>query len=135
MIRTPIRLTSRTARELAASYIMEAAPEGSWVFFKENKRTLEQNDALHAAIADVAKQLTWYGRKLPVWKWKRLFVAALNEVEVVPGIEPGQFVPMWKSTTELNVREASDMIEVVHAFGAQHGVVFSAPARLEEVAR
>jgi len=135
MIRHPIRLASRTQRELAASYILEAAPDGSWVHFKENKRTLEQNDKLHAILTDISKQVTWYGRKLSVWKWKRLFIAALMDVEVIPGIEPGQFVPMWKSTTELNVPEMSDMIELAQSFGAQHDVIFSAPARLSEMAQ
>jgi hypothetical protein len=132
MIRPPIILRSSTLRQFAASYILEAAPDNCVVLFKEGKRTLEQNAKLHAAIQDVAEQLTWHGRKLPLWKWKRLFVAALAEVEVVPGIEPGQFVPMWKSTAELSVSEASDMIELVHAFGAERGVVFREPVATME---
>lgn len=135
MIRPPARLRNRTAREIVASYVMDVAPDGCVVSFRENTRTLEQNDKLHAVLTDIAKQKLWHGQRLPVWKWKRIFMAHLLEVEVVPGIDPGTFVPMYKSTTELTVPEMSDMIELATAWGAQHGVVFSADAAMEAMAR
>lgn len=131
MIRPPIRLASKTQREFCASYVLEAAPDGCVVQFKENTRSLEQNAKLHAMIDDVAAQVTWYGRKLPAWKWKRLFVASLGDAEIVPGIDEGSFVPMWRSTTELSVPEARDLIELIYAFGAQHGVVWREPVLTE----
>lgn len=127
MIRPPIILRGPMQRQLAASYILDAAPDNCVLLFKENKRTLEQNARLHAMIDDVAEQLTHYGQKLPPWKWKRLFMSALADIEILPGLEAGSFVPMWKSTTELSVPEASDLMELVAAYGAEHGVVFKDP--------
>lgn len=136
MIRPPIILRTPTLRQFAASYILEAAPDNCVVMFKENKRTLEQNARLHAMIDDVAEQLTHYGQKLPAWKWKRLFVASMADIEIIPGLGAGEFVPMWKSTTELSVPEASDLMEIVAAYGAEHGVVFNDPvAQFEAAAR
>lgn len=125
MIRAPIVLRTPTLRQFAASYILDAAPDNTMVVFKENKRTLEQNAKLHAAIDDVAQQVTWHGQTLPAWKWKQLFVDALNNTEIIPGIEPGTFTAVRKSTTELSIPECSDLIEIVHAFGAERGVVFA----------
>lgn len=126
MIRPPIILRTPTIRQFAASYILDAAPDNCVVLFKENKRTLEQSAKFHAMIGDVAKQVTWYGRLLPADQWKKLFMAALNDAEIIPGITPGTFVPMWKSTTELSVAQGSDFIELIYAFGAQHNVVWGA---------
>jgi len=124
MIRPPIILRTPTLRQFCASYVLEAAPDNTMVLFKENKRTLEQNAKLHACIDEIAEQVVWYGQKLPAWKWKQLFVDALNNTEIIPGIEPGTFTAVRKSTTELSVPECSDLIEIIHAFGAQHGVTF-----------
>lgn len=124
MIRPPMILRTPTIRAFCASYVLEAAPDNCVVQFKENSRSLEQNAKYHAMIDEVAEQVTWYGRKLTAWQWKRIFIAALNDVEIIPGIDPGAFVPMWKSTTELSVGEARDFITLIEAFGAQHGVTF-----------
>lgn len=131
MIRPPIRLSSATARQLAASYIMDAAPDGCVVSFRENTRTLEQNDRMHAMLDDIAAQVVWHGQKLPAWKWKLMFVYAHNDVEIVPGIDPGSFVPVYRSTTTLTIKEAGEYMTMLEAFGAEHGVVFKAPASLE----
>lgn len=124
MIRPPILLRTPTLRQFAASYILEAAPENCVVEFKENTRTLEQNARVHALIADIAKQVTWHGQQLPAWKWKVMFVYAHNGVEMVPGIEPGTFAPIYRSTTQLTIKEASEFMTMIEAFGAEHGVVF-----------
>jgi hypothetical protein len=138
MIRPPIILRTPTLRQFAASYILDVAPDDCMVLFKKNKRTLEQSAKFHAMIDDVAQQLTHHGQQLPAWKWKKLFMAALSTVELLPGLEPGTFVPMAKSTTELDIPEASDLIELVYAYGAERGVVFSsdkAPISIEKMRR
>jgi len=48
----------------------------------------------------------------------------------VPGLD-GSFVVLGLSTSKMTVREMSDLMELVSAFGAQQGVRFTAP---EEVA-
>ena len=119
------RLTSKTARQLAASYMLEVAPDDALVFVKKNKRSLVQSAKFHAMIDDIAEQLTHYGQKLPAWKWKQLLLASLSNVEILPGIDPGTFVPMRKSSAELEVPEAADLIELIYAYGSEKGVVWS----------
>lgn len=124
VIRPPIHLRTPTLRQFCASYVLEVAPDGCVVSFKENTRSLEQNARMHAMLDDIAEQVVWHGQKLPAWKWKLMFVYAHNDVEIVPGIEPGSFVPVYRSTTTLGIKEASDYMLMIEAFGAHHDVVF-----------
>ena len=117
------RLVHATARQLAASWCMEA-PDGWVVTFRPPTRSLEQNAKLHAMLSEVADQVVWYGQKLVADDWKRIFAAALTKVRVVPGIDPGSFVPVGLRTSDMTIGEMNDMIELIYAFGAEHGVTF-----------
>ena len=49
--------------------------------------------------------------------------AGLKRDKIVPGIDGG-FVVLGMSTSQMDKRTFSDLIELIYAFGAQHGVVF-----------
>jgi len=87
-------------------------------------RTLEQNAKLWAMLTEVSEQVNWHGNKLSPEDWKHVFSAALNQQRVVPNIDSTGFVVLGKSTSKMSVSEMSDMIELINAFGAQHGVEF-----------
>ena len=53
-----------------------------------------------------------------------MFTAALRKQRAVPGIDGG-FVVLGNSTSKMTVAEMSELIELIGAFGAQHGVVFN----------
>jgi hypothetical protein len=97
---------------------------------EESRRSTEQNARMWAMLTDVSKQVDWYGRKLTPEEWKHVFSASLKRQDVVPGLD-GSFVVLGLSTSKMTVREMSDLMELVSAFGAQQGVRFTAP---EEVA-
>ncbi len=97
---------------------------------KEAKRSLEQNARMWAMLADVSKQVDWYGRKLTPEEWKHVFSASLKKQDVVPGLDGG-FVVLGLSTSKMSVREMGELMELMEAFGAQKGVRFTCP---EEVA-
>ena len=60
--------------------------------------------------------------------WKHVFTAALKGQETVPGLNGG-FVVLGQSTRKMSVREMSDLIELMNAFGAEHGVRWSEESR------
>lgn len=136
MIRPPIRLISPTARELAASYIMEAAPTGCEVrFIQGDRRTHAQNHALWAKLDDIAAQVVWYGKKLTAEDWKDVFTASLCKARVVPTIDGDGFVPLGMSTSRMTKEEMGNLLALMDAFAAERSVIFSAGDALEEMAR
>lgn len=110
---------------------LDNAPDGYVFELKPPTRSLQANAAMWAALEDVSKQVDWYGRKLTPENWKHVFSASLKKQDVVPGIEGG-FVVLGLSTSKMTIREMSDMIELIHAFGAEHGVKFTAPDYMGE---
>jgi len=101
------------------------------VEIKPETRTLAQNARLWAMLNDVAKQVNWYGRKLSQEEWKHVFTASLSKQDVVPGIDGG-FVVLGKSTSKMTKPEMSELQQLIEAFGAQHGVRFTAQEYVDQ---
>lgn len=127
MSRAQLTLCDKSIRERAVRWI-EQAPAGTRVIFKDAKRTQAQNDRMWAALTDIASQLKWHGVKLSTEDWKLLFMDSLNqEMRLVPNINGNGFVNLGRSSSNLSKAEFSQLIELIHAFGANHNVVFSDP--------
>lgn len=116
-------INSLADRQRAAKWCM-SAPSGMRIEFKEVKRSLSQNDLLWARLTDVSAQVEWYGQKLSPDDWKDMFTASLRKARVSPGIDPGSFVVLGLHTSDLSKQEFSDLLELIAAFGAEHGVQF-----------
>lgn len=93
------------------------------VEIKPLTRTIDQNSKLWACLADVSKQVVWHGRKLTSEEWKHVFSASLKRQDVVIGLDGG-FVVLGQSTSSMSKKELCDLIELIHAFGSEHGVIF-----------
>ena len=115
-------LAHDTARRNAAAFCM-LAPAGWHVRITPPSRSLDQNARMWAQLSDVSRQVVWHGRKLTADEWKIVFTAALKKQDVIPGIDGG-FVAMGQSTSKMTKREMSDLMELIAAFGAEHGVEF-----------
>lgn len=102
---------------------VEESPEGYIVTIQEPTRSLEQNALLWALLTDVSEQVDWYGRKLSATDWKHMFTASLKKQDNVPGIDGGVVV-LGQSTSQMTKKEFSSLVELIYAFGAEHGVVF-----------
>jgi hypothetical protein len=114
----------RVFRELADSPQAHAARITVKVL---GTRTLAQNDKLQSVCGDIARQVTWHGQKLSRDDWRHILVASYRKGQrAVPGIDGG-FVVLGASSKDLSVTECSDVIEVAHAFGAEHGVIWADP--------
>lgn len=124
MSRATLILGRPTVREKAAHWC-RSAPPGTRVEFKEAKRTTPQNARMWAMLTDVAQQLPWHGIKLAPDDWKLVFLDALKrEVRMVPNIDGNGFVNLGRSSSDLSKAEMGELMELISAFGARHGVVF-----------
>jgi hypothetical protein len=127
MGRAVLVLNRKADRDLAAKWAMRA-PVGTRVEWKATKRSLPQNARMWAMLTDVATQLTWQGNKLTTDEWKLMFLDGLKrEKRLVQNLDKTGFVNLGRSSSDLSKDEMSDLMELISAFGAQHGVAFSEP--------
>ena len=131
MGRALVILASHAERQRVATWAMKA-PINTRVEFKAPKRSLPQNDRMWSMLTEVAQQLPWHGIKLAADDWKLIFLDALKrEVRMVPNIDGNGFVNLGRSSSDLGKDEMSDLMELIAAFGAQHGVTFQEPAQTQ----
>lgn len=124
MTRYLIPIAGDADRTKAANWASKA-PIGTRVEFKAPKRSLPQNDRMWAMLTDIATQLPWHGIKLTPDDWKLIFLDALKrELRMVPNIDGSGFVNLGRSSSDLSKSEMTDLIDLMHAFGAEHDVVF-----------
>ena len=125
MSRAQITLCGKTDRDRAVKWIGQA-PAGTRVVFKESKRSTDQNSKLWASLTDVAMQVEWHGQRLTPDDWKLIFLDALNrELRLVPAIDGLGVVNLGRSSSNLSKAEFSQLLELIQAFGANHGVRFN----------
>lgn len=125
MSRATIIISSQAERARAAAWVSKA-PWNTRLEFKEPKRSLPQNDRMWAMLTDLARQVPYHGIRLAADDWKLLFLDALKrEVRMVPNLDGNGFVSLGRSSSDLSKAEMTDLIELIFAFGAQHGVVFA----------
>lgn len=106
---------------------------------REPKRTLDSNACMWATLADIARQVEWPHTKGGEWKiglmdtdsWKAVLTAAFEqETKQAQGIGGGT-VMLGARTSQYSRRKMGDLLEFVHAFGAERGVKWSARAQDE----
>jgi len=125
MEKATIIIHGPSQRRFAISQI-EKAPIGWCITIKEAKRTDLQNKKLWPMLQDVSRQVEWYGNRLTSEEWKDVFTAALKKEKVVPGINGG-FVVLGQRTSQMSKRVFAELVELIYAFGAENGVVWSEP--------
>ncbi|AXW87803.1 hypothetical protein AU509_12020 [Lonsdalea britannica] len=124
-------LVDQPRKQNAIQYIQQLPTDPKkplTITIQEKTRSLEQNARLWATLRDISEQVVWYGRKMDSESWKNVFTAVLKKQETVPGLNGG-FVVLGQSTRKMSVREMSDLIELMNAFGAEHGVRWSEESR------
>lgn len=124
MGRATLVLVNDEIRARAASWVRKAPPN-TRVEFKAPKRTLDQNALFWSLLTDVASQVLWHGVRLSTDDWKLIFLDGLRrEMRIVPNLDGTGFVNLGRSSSDLSKEEMTDLIELIQAFGASHGVVF-----------
>lgn len=137
MTRYVIVLNSIPDRAQATKAIMHA-PHGTRVELKAARRTLPQNERMWAMLTDIALQKEHAGRKWTPDQWKVLFMHACGrEAQFVPALNGAAFIPWGQSSSDLSKKEMTDLIDFMHAWGAENGVIFHdqpAPESTQQVA-
>lgn len=124
MSRAVIILNGLADRNRAADWAMRLT-SGTRIEFKAPKRSIDQNAKMWAMLTEIATQVPWHGLKLSPDDWKLIFLDALKrELRMVPNIDGTGFVNLGRSSSDLSKQEFGDLIELIHAFGANHGVIF-----------
>jgi hypothetical protein len=117
-------LTLRANRE-TAHRIIDSAPMGSRFSVKPPRRTIPQNDKFWAVMGELAAACP-QGRKLTPEQWKCVLMDALGiKATWVPALDGEGVVNTGYRSSRLSVQQMSDLIELAHSYGAQHGVQFS----------
>lgn len=121
-------IRSSADRLKLCSWIMNA-PDLTRVWFAEATRTNEQNAKMWSMLSEVqAHSPMLHGCRMNTDKWKATFMmAAGQKVTMLPTLEGDGFFPYGHKSSELSVREMSDVIEQMYAWGAMNGVVFAEP--------
>jgi hypothetical protein len=123
MTRAALILTRDDIRAKAADWCRRL-PHGTRVEFKAPRRSLSQNDLMWQRLTEVSEQVVWYGAKLSADDWKDIFTASLRKARVVPGLDPGTYVPLGMRTSDMTVGEMKDLLALMEAFAAERGVRF-----------
>ena len=135
MTRAVVVIQTQADREKIARWAANVKA-GTTVTFKENKRSIPQSDKMWAMLGEVAAQVSWHGVRLSPDDWKIVFLDALKrELRMVPNIDGNGFVQLGRSSSNLTKDEMSDLMALIEAFGANHGVTFKDGADPSELGK
>lgn len=133
-------LAHAEARRRAVAAVAEA-PDGYRVTVEPPKKRREQEEKYHAMIGDIAKQSTYAGHKWDSDDMKRLLVDEFadelrqqgrplhHDSRLVPSENGRRVIQLGIQTSRFYVREASDFIEFLYAWGVARDVVWSDAAK------
>ena len=119
----------RLVAESAVHEIMWRVQHGfdSVVTVKDPTRSLEQNALMWELLGQLSKQLPWpvdgKMQLLTPDEWKDVLTAGLKKSRVAQGTDGG-FVMLGSRTSKMSKKEMSELVEMIYAFGAEHGVEF-----------
>ena len=97
---------------------------------KDATKSRHQEEKYHAMIGEVAKQAQHLSAKWDAEDWKRMLVwqfckdQKLNEGKIVPSLDGTGIVQLGQQTRKFTKEQASEFVEWLHAWGAEHGVTF-----------
>ena len=89
-----------------------------------------QEEKYHAMIGEIAKQTQHLGSKWDAESWKRLLVDqfcrdnGIKTGAVIPNLSGDGIVQLGHQTRKFTKEQASEFVEWLHAWGAEHGVIY-----------
>lgn len=97
---------------------------------KPETRSNAQNAKLHAMLTDISRSIDWAGQHRDVETWKRLLVASWcraegEAVELLPALDGKGVDIVFRHTSKMSRAEVASLIEYVHAWAADAGVIFN----------
>ena len=95
---------------------------------KAADKTRDQEEKYHAMIDEIAKQASHMGAKWSSEDWKRLLVDQFckdNGIKtgvVIPNLSGDGIVQLGMQTRKFTKEQASEFVEFLYAWGAEHGI-------------
>ena len=137
-----IEILTERARAQARLWV-DKAPLGTFIRFKHNKRSIDQNSRMWAMLAAISLAVRWTdekgyhvgleGARFSDYDWKDHFAHALSKARWMPD-ENGGMIPLSLRTSEMDKQEHSDLTTLIEEFAARHGVNVSEPKTKEQAA-
>ena len=131
-----LELTKDNATALMANVwpkVKEALASGKQLTLeiKNASRSCPQNSKYHAMIEEIAQQASHLGAKWDAEDWKRLLVDqfikdmnGLGASKIIPSLDGSGIVQLGFQTRKFTKEQASEFVEWLHAWGAEHGVTY-----------
>jgi hypothetical protein len=97
---------------------------------KDAGKSRDQEKLYHELIGQIAKQAQHMGAKWDAESWKRLLVDSycrekgMKTGAVIPNLSGDGIVQLGQQTRKFTKEQASEFVEWLHAWGAEHGVTF-----------
>src|SRR5271165_3269269 len=115
--RAVLVLVDMVARARAHLWV-DTLPVRSRVEFKEPRRTLPQNARMWAMLTDISEQMTLFDQYYTPDEWKCIFLHAIGRhaTKFLPSLYGEAFIPYGQSSSDISIKEMSEMIEQMFAF-------------------
>lgn len=97
---------------------------------KAANKSRDQEEKYHAMIGEIAKQAQHLGAKWDAESWKRLLVwqfcndTGMDVGKIIPSLDGTGIVQLGQQTRKFTKEQASEFVEWLNAWGAEHGVVY-----------
>ena len=102
---------------------LKRATYGHRIEVKEPKRSDLQNDRMWAMLGDIARQGSINGQTFTPELWKCIFMQAIGrETAFLPTLNGDSFFPAGFRSSDLSVREMSDLQEFMEAYAAENEI-------------
>jgi len=98
---------------------------------KSANRSYQQNAKYHAMIDEIAQQAQHLGSKWDAESWKRLLVdqflkdSGQKSGVVIPNLSGDGIVQLGVQTRDFTKEQASEFVEWLFAWGAEHGITYT----------
>lgn len=123
MARHALTLDSPSRAGMARAWLDRAIKLGWRVEFKEPKRSDPQNDRMWEMLGRVSKRMTINGMRYTDEQWKCIFMRQMGkEVQFLPTLDGASFFPTGFRSSDLSVREMSDLQTFIESWAAEQGV-------------
>lgn len=137
-MRRSVILSGPLQRQTAHTYV-ENAPAGWVMTLSEPTKRRIQEEKYHAMIGDISRQTTYAGRKWDGDDMKRILVDEFadelrnqgrplhHDSRLIPSENGRRVIQLGIQTRDFWVKEATDFITFLDAWGAERGVQWTEP--------
>lgn len=124
-----IQINSEVERTKALD-LTKRAPAGTYITWKRDKRTTNQNSLMWALLTIISNQVRWNGNEWHISdiggryspeNWKQVFASSLFKTQFMPDLDGGM-IPLNPSTSKMTKEQHSELCELIIAQANNWGI-------------